>query len=312
MNKKEGIAFLERVNGSAGDFIIKDNTGITIGRIYLVELSDKNSNCTFRLKCYKMREESYFYLKEALQLLLKYIFHNLRLNKANIITSEEINYAAFTEIGFFIEGIITENLVVEGYRKAELLFGINSGTFDILKKERTLNLKGESIELRILTPGDSAELLEYYVRNKEHLRAFEPARDESFYKEELQKRSLIDSYKQFLVGSNLNMGIYKEDNLIGKIQLSGVIMGVFKNGFIGYSIDKDQEGKGYMKEAVLLLADYAFSNMDIHRLEASTLVDNYRSQGVLKACGFNELGVSKDYLFINNDWRDHKIFYKVK
>lgn len=312
MSVKEGLAFLERVSSSAGEFIIKDSAGITIGRIFLVELSDKNSSCTFRLKFYKEREESYSYLKEALTLLLKYIFHNLRLYKANIITSEEINYKAFTDIGFFIEGILTENLIVEGTKKAELSFGINNGTFDLLKRDRTFALKGKNIELMILTPANAAEVLAYYIRNKEHLRAFEPAREDKFYLEEVQRKGLIDSYRQFLVGSNLNMGIYKNAKLIGKIQLSGVIMGIFKSGFIGYSMDKDEEGKGYMKEAVALLADYVFKNMDIHRLEASTLVDNLRSQGVLKACGFEELGTSKKYLFINNNWRDHKIYYKTK
>ncbi len=41
-----------------------------------------------------------------------------------------------------------------------------------------------------------------------------------------------------------------------------------------------------MKEALKLLIDYTFNEIDIHRIEASTLIDNIRSQKVLEGCGF--------------------------
>ncbi|MGV2645030.1 GNAT family N-acetyltransferase, partial [Clostridium perfringens] len=96
-----------------------------------------------------------------------------------------------------------------------------------------------------------------------------------------------------------------------KIKLSNIVYGILRNAFVGYSIDKEYQGKGYMKEALNTVCSYAFEEMGLHRLEASTLMDNSRSQGVLKACGFNELGISEKYLYINGEWRDHKIFYKV-
>ena len=54
---------------------------------------------------------------------------------------------------------------------------------------------------------------------------------------------------------------------------------------MGYSIDKEEQGKGYMKEALSLVSKYAFEEMELHRLEASTLIENIKSQKVLKACG---------------------------
>ena len=62
-------------------------------------------------------------------------------------------------------------------------------------------------------------------------------------------------------------------------------MGVFKNAFIGYSLDEEQQGKGYMKEAVKLVVEYAFEELELHRIEATTLIDNEKSQRVLKALG---------------------------
>jgi ribosomal-protein-alanine N-acetyltransferase len=67
-----------------------------------------------------------------------------------------------------------------------------------------------------------------------------------------------------------------------------------------------------MKEALKLVLDYAFEDMELHRIEATTLLDNEKSQRVLVSCGFKEVGISEKYLFINGKWRDHKIFYKTR
>ena len=87
---------------------------------------------------------------------------------------------------------------------------------------------------------------------------------------------------------------------------------IFKNGILGYSIDQNYQGKGFMKEAVDKVVDYAFNEVNLHRVEASALLDNERSKGVLSGCGFKELGINKEYLFINDKWHDHITFYKVK
>ena len=114
-----------------------------------------------------------------------------------------------------------------------------------------------------------------------------------------------------MTGAGSDLGIYKDDNLIGKIKISNVVYGVFKSGIVGYSIDKEYEGKGYMKEAVNLALEYAKNYLDLHRLEASILTDNVRSKGVLLSCGFEEVGLNKNYLYINGSWRDHITFYKI-
>ena len=82
--------------------------------------------------------------------------------------------------------------------------------------------------------------------------------------------------------------------MIGRIRIYNIMHGVFKSSFIGYSIDEKYQGNGYMKEAVSLVLRYAYEELGLHRIEATTLVDNEKSQRVLRACGFNELGTCKD------------------
>ena len=75
-------------------------------------------------------------------------------------------------------------------------------------------------------------------------------------------------------GTGNDLGIYKDNKLIGKAKISNIVYGVFKNGILGYSIDKEYQGKGYMKEAINLVLGYAKDYLDLHRIEASVLTTN--------------------------------------
>lgn len=302
---------IQLAQGSVSEYIIRDNSGITIGRVYIVDLSKENRYCCFRIRFYKKGEQSYQYLKSSLNKFLISLFKNMGMFKVNVLAEEDVNLASFTDLGFELEGIISNSVIKDNIYNDEILFGIDKEIFgkNIIRR---LSLRGKKIELKLLTPENAEEVLQYYIENKEHLEPFEPSRENNFYTLLTQKRILIENYKQFLNGTSVNFGIYKDNKFIGKIQLSNIIMGVFRNCFVGYSIDKAQEGKGYMKEALMLGVDYAFNELNLHRVEASTLIDNFRSQNVLKACGFKEIGLNKDYLYINSKWRDHITFYKIR
>lgn len=300
---------IELNKGTVDEYIIKDIVGITIGRFSILEMDTTNRNCSVRIKFY--RENNKALLKEAIILILKTIFKNQEIYKVNIFVSESINVGAFVDLGFNLQGILEENIVVNGSVKDEFIFGITAYDFRNQISRSPFTLRGSRIQLKLLTPENSKEVLDYYIRNKKHLKNFEPSRDESFYTEEVQRNILSENYRQYINGTSLNLGIYKDSEFIGKVQLSNIVQGVFKNAFLGYSIDENHQGKGYMKEAVSLVIDYAFEDMELHRIEASTLIDNVKSQAVLKACGFKELGINKGYLYINGGWMDHITFYKV-
>ncbi|MCY6485917.1 GNAT family protein [Clostridium aestuarii] len=308
---KTEVVDIKVTQSKEDEYIIKDKFGINIGRIFIIELNKENKYCSFRIKFYKNEDSHAPELKKALELMVKSLFKNMDLYKINIIVDQDIILNPFIELGFTLEGVITDTLIVNSDYKSELVFGINSDTFKKSSNINIIRLKGNNIELKVLTPEDSRDVLEYYQRNKKHLGSFEPSREQNFYTLEVQIQNLIESYKQFLNGTSIEFGIYKDKKFIGKIKLSSIVMGVFKNAFVGYSIDEKEQGKGYMKEALKLVLEYAFEDMELHRIEGGILLDNKRSQGVLKSCGFKEIGISEKYLYINGKWRDHKIFYKI-
>ena len=306
-NQKE--IYIELVNGTLNDYVIKDKDKILIGRFTIIELDKENKKCNVKLKFY--RDRNYDLLKDAIKSILKAIFKDNDIFKANFIVNENTNLSPFLDMGFTLEAIFTDNLFVKGNFQDELGLGINRNEYINCIRNTIVELEGRNIKIRNFTPDDAEELTEYYIRNKEHLKNFEPTRDSSFYTYETQREILLESYKQLMTGVGSDLGIYKDNKLIGKIKISNVVYGVFKNGIVGYSIDKEYEGKGYMKEAVKLTLEYAKNYLDLHRLEASILTDNLRSRGVLLSCGFEEVGLNKNYLYINGSWRDHITFYKI-
>jgi ribosomal-protein-alanine N-acetyltransferase len=306
MIKGDFVAF-EAVKSERG-YIIKDESNMDIGKIQIVEYSKENRNCTFRLCIYKNDSE---YIRDIIKSFIEMLFMNEDLYKINILVKEDIELQPFFDLNFHIEGVLTNNTMDASKYYNEILFGIDYDIYTNLKTISLLRLDGKNINLRILTANDANKLLNYYKDNKKHLENFEELRDETFYTIEKQKLIIRQQYVQLLNGNNIFFGIFKDENIIGIIQLYNIVWGIFKSATIGYSIDEKQQGKGYMKEAVNLILKYAFQTLKLHRVQAGTLVDNLKSKSVLKACGFKEIGISEKYLFINGSWQDHCIFYKL-
>lgn len=312
MNNSYKKILFENVKGNNNEYIIKDSFGISIGRLFTLEMNKINKFCLFRLKFYRYEDEGEILLREILNEINIMVFDNYQIYKINIIVDEDILFSPFIKLGYKLDGIFNNSIYQNNSCRDEFIFGIDRNTYSNNSISTSVHLKGKNIELKLLTPLNSEELLEYYLGNKEYLKPFEPSREDEFYTLPYQKNTLIESYKQYLNGTNVNFGIYMRERFIGKIQVSNIVFGVFRSAFVGYSIDEKEQGKGYMKEALNLVLKYAFNDLKLHRIEASTLIDNIRSQNVLKSCGFKELGINKKYLFINGKWRDHITFYKIE
>jgi ribosomal-protein-alanine N-acetyltransferase len=295
---------------SKTEYLIKGKNDILIGRFATLELSSLSKTCDINLKFY--REYDYELLNCALALILKATFKNPKIYKVNIKVVEKVDLNPFIDLGFTLEGVLNQNQYIKGEYFDELSFGITRMEYNHKNRYSLVELKGKNVILKNLSPINAEEMLEYYKKNIKHLEPFEPTRDSNFYTLETQRRMLSKSYKEFLNGITIELGIFKEAKLIGKIKLSRIIYGSFKNCILGYSIDEDHQSKGYMKESVNLVLQYAFDECELHRVEASALVSNEKSKSVLTKCGFKLIGINEKYFLINGKWEDHATYYIIK
>ena len=105
--------------------------------------------------------------------------------------------------------------------------------------------------------------------------------------------------------------IKENKSLAGMIELR---MEPIKMSF-GYTGARDQWGKGYMTEAVLASIRWAFQQSPIHRVYATTDVENVPSRRVMEKAGMQCEGIlRKDSIHpnISNEPRDCYIYSIVK
>jgi len=183
---------------------------------------------------------------------------------------------------------------------------------ELSKLRKKANIKktytSDSLILKVLKPNEAQLVLEYYLRNKEFLENWEPARGRNFYTYEYQQEILKGEYLEFKEKSKLRLWIHKKnekDKVIGSVCFSNIIYGNFLSCFLGYKLDKDEINKGYTTEAVEKGVSTMFNEYKIHRVEANIIPENLPSIKVVEKIGFEKEGYSKRYLNINGKWRDH-------
>jgi len=93
--------------------------------------------------------------------------------------------------------------------------------------------------------------------------------------------------------------------ILGWLNLTNVIHGVFEACNMGYKLDRRMQGQGYMTEAATAGIEFAFDVLNLHRIMAAYMPHNQRSAALLRRLGFTIEGVARDYLYIAGDWRDH-------
>ena len=98
-----------------------------------------------------------------------------------------------------------------------------------------------------------------------------------------------------------------EDGAIaGVVNLSNIVFGVFRSGYLGYYAFAGFERRGLMHDGLSAVVRHAFSSLKLHRLEANIQPGNAASIALARSCGFAKEGYSPRYLKIAGRWRDHE------
>jgi len=165
------------------------------------------------------------------------------------------------------------------------------------------------LELREARGADADEASAYYLRNRDFLAPWEPLHGEEFFTSRGQRSLIRVDRRGFARGQGLRLWIYRTDDApqvpIGNIALSNIVRGAFLSCYLGYRLDANAAGKGYMTEAVEQMVRVAFGRLKLHRVEANVMPRNLASIRVLEKCGFLREGFSPSYLRINGVWEDH-------
>lgn len=77
---------------------------------------------------------------------------------------------------------------------------------------------------------------------------------------------------------------------------------------IGYALGRAYWGKGYMREALTAVIDYAFNTLNFHRIEADVDPRNAASVRALERLGFQREGYLRERWQVNGEIQDALFF----
>ena len=164
-----------------------------------------------------------------------------------------------------------------------------------------------NVYLRRLGVADAKPLLDLQLRVRDFLDPWEPMRPDNFFTLEYQERRLA---RQQETTDTIDLGIFlaPSDELVGRVQLSGISPAPFLNAQLGYFVAERYNGRGYATEAVRQAVDTATGELGLHRVQAAVMPRNVASIRVLEKAGFREEGFALRYLQIAGIWEDHKLY----
>lgn len=173
-----------------------------------------------------------------------------------------------------------------------------------------LKLAGARVVLQPPRMRDWGDWADVRARNYAALQPFEPTwppdcLSPGFFKRRLRRQQAdwqADLARYFLIR------LQEDGALIGGININNMTLGAARHGSLGYWLDQDYRGQGYMQESIKCVLSYAFEAMALQRVHAACIPDNDKSMNVLRRCGFVQEGFARAYMQINGQWRDHYLF----
>lgn len=114
--------------------------------------------------------------------------------------------------------------------------------------------------------------------------------------------------ENFKTGKEYNFVIRSpEGRFLGACGLNQINT-LYRFANLGYWLRTSATGQGAAPQAVRLLADWAFRNTDLHRLEILVAVENTRSLRVAEKAGAVREGILRGRLFMHDHFHDTVVF----
>ena len=172
-----------------------------------------------------------------------------------------------------------------------------------------MTLKGNTIYIRALEPEDLEFI--YAIENDEDI--WEVSNTQTPYSKFLIRQYLENAHQDIYEAKQLRLAICTNtsDKAIGLIDLFEFDP---KNNRAGIGIviqNKEDRSKGYGKEALSLVIDFSFNQLQLHQLFANIGVENSSSLNLFAIFGFQKIGVKKDWIYTNNNYQDEAIFQLI-
>lgn len=166
--------------------------------------------------------------------------------------------------------------------------------------ERRNILRGEKVQLTALRPEDNGVIVEWY-QDAAFLRNYDS--NPAFPKSEKQLGAMLEEEQQDKNGFTFAVRLLDSDRIIGILQLDGIAW-THRTSFVSIGIGEEADrGQGYGREAMELALDFAFNELNLHRVCLTVFSYNEVARTLYERLGFRQEGVYREHLL--RDGRRH-------
>jgi ribosomal-protein-alanine N-acetyltransferase len=180
--------------------------------------------------------------------------------------------------------------------------------------KRKVRIETERLTLRPPVHGDFRPWTALRVQSEAYLKKWEPAWAEDHLSRKAFSNRVYWAQRSINSGSAMPLFLIRraDETLLGAITLDNIRRGPAQAGTLGYWTGEPFARQGYMREAIEAVVHYAFSRLDLSRIEAACLPENAASRGLLEKSGFKYEGVAQSYLQIDGRWRTHVLYASLR
>lgn len=245
---------------------------------------------------------------EAGQAAIAAGFNDYRLHRieSNILPANHRSIKLAEQLGFELAGYENRYLEINGEWEDHLHYvKLSDGPY--YNGYEFPEIADDQILLRQLRQSDIRTLVNYFVANREHLAAFNPALPKDLQTESYWRRHLLSSQIENERGLTMHIGIFlkdRPDRFIGCLEVRDILKAPYNCCELGFSLDSRLTGQGLMLKSLSLILSWLFTYLNINRVHARYLPDNKRSENVLSILGFKREGLQRQAIITEKSSQD--------
>lgn len=184
----------------------------------------------------------------------------------------------------------------------------------MFRRRPPLTLRTHQLSLKLPQMNNHSEWSALLRESEHFLKKWEPVRRPEHYSRNAFRNRVHWAGRSLDQGKALALFLFRETDgaLVGGITLDNIRKGPSQAGTVGYWIGQAYARQGYMREGLAAVSEYAFTTLDLSRIEAACLPENKPSRALLESSGFKYEGVAQSYLQIAGRWRNHVLYANLR
>lgn len=162
----------------------------------------------------------------------------------------------------------------------------------------------EHIMVRKFTLSDAASVFEVVENNRTYLRQWMPWLDQTTSVADIEQfiHKAQDGYAS---GCNLILGLWDDTQYVGVVSFNKIDGA---SAEIGYWISESNQGQGIIQQALKLLIEYGFQDLNLSTVNIQCATNNLKSHAVAQRLGFIQVKTIPNNEWLYDHYVDHALY----